>query len=502
MSNHLIVSGNDVYGMLDGYSFTLSNTTNHVNLMPNTNTTYVNNFTMELWVNPTATITLDGESATGTSGINGKPYAVLANIIQAPYSGVGIAVGTNGVGVYEHSAAYMPCVLSCSVTINKWTHLALVYINKIPRLYVNGVLTKIGVRGGSANSAPSLNIGSYQYGNYRGSIRDFRVWNYSKTPEDIKKEMYSTIKHEDNRLLSNVIISDDGLTYINTVNGATLDASAVNGVTSTPNYTTISQVGTLPIDESMLDKTIDEFNKVTDFILNVKDEQSVELVNVMDVNDTFSYHVNMIKNDKELYELGNTLPSKNQIIGMGVLDDKDLLVFVDPIDKFNGDIDILTLTEESTSMDIRIEGDRKESESTVYPVNDVSIIGVKNIDSITLNGSGSGKIAISTNSGATWMTYDGEWKEIAEVSEALSFADFNNLTNLEFNKLLEGNTTVRFAYYLTGDTVIDSVKMIVDFQDIETVAKNSDFDFSYDIENKKLIYNIKTSGTYSINYTN
>jgi len=47
---------------------------------------------------------------------------------------MGVAVGTNGVAVFEHADNYMPAMLLWQGTISGWTHVAIVYNNRTPSL--------------------------------------------------------------------------------------------------------------------------------------------------------------------------------------------------------------------------------------------------------------------------------------------------------------------------------------------------------------------------------
>ena len=54
-------------------------------------------------------------------------------------------MGTNGVSVYEHGDSYMPALLVYDTPITGWNHIAVVYTNKQPILYINGILVRTGL---------------------------------------------------------------------------------------------------------------------------------------------------------------------------------------------------------------------------------------------------------------------------------------------------------------------------------------------------------------------
>lgn len=161
--------------------------------------TFANNFTIEAWVNPTSTHGIDGQSTSGTGGTSGQKY-MLWPTHRGSQAGVGISVGTNGISVYEHGGGYMPSLLTWANPVSGWTHIAVVYTNKQPSLYVNGVLVATGLTSTKSNCYPSLGranviypnsggIGGGSYGSFDGSIDDFRLWSVSRTATEIQNNM-------------------------------------------------------------------------------------------------------------------------------------------------------------------------------------------------------------------------------------------------------------------------------------------------------------------------
>lgn len=108
-------------------------------------------------------------------------------------AGTGISVGTNGVSVYEHAAGYMPCLLSWEGAVNGWTHIAVVYNDKTPYLYVNGVLVKTGLTSWKTDVYASNMVGSGIYGVMNGQFDEVRVWGRVRTQAEIMANMNSTV---------------------------------------------------------------------------------------------------------------------------------------------------------------------------------------------------------------------------------------------------------------------------------------------------------------------
>lgn len=153
------------------------------------------NFTYEFWVKPAATHEIDIESISGVKGVSDKRYAIgAAHAGHKNFAGVGVSVGTNGISVYEHTINHLPPTLVYPTTINDWTHIAIVYKDKIPFLYINGDLKKMGLRSKKAHLFPSGIIGGLEYyGYFVGEIEDIRLWKHSRTAEQIKENMFKKL---------------------------------------------------------------------------------------------------------------------------------------------------------------------------------------------------------------------------------------------------------------------------------------------------------------------
>jgi hypothetical protein len=126
-----------------GWSFDGVNdyVTNSLAWLTNAQDTY----TVEFWANPSASRSNSTESAGGIAGTLGQRYAMYPKQGGASLAGMGVSVGNNGVSVVEHGDLYMPTLLVYNTTITNWTHVAVVYENRRPKLYLNGVLVRTGV---------------------------------------------------------------------------------------------------------------------------------------------------------------------------------------------------------------------------------------------------------------------------------------------------------------------------------------------------------------------
>lgn len=108
-------------------------------------------FTIATWVNPSVDISLVEEQDSGTSGLDAHRNEIVVpthghELGGDSHAGCGISVGRNGVCVFEHSANYLPATLRYEVPINDWTHVAIVYHDNQPHLYLNGEFVHAGLK--------------------------------------------------------------------------------------------------------------------------------------------------------------------------------------------------------------------------------------------------------------------------------------------------------------------------------------------------------------------
>ncbi|OXM83056.1 glycosyltransferase family protein [Paenibacillus rigui] len=150
-----------------------------------------NNFTYEFWVKAEEQHEIDSEGITGTSGVRGKRFAVGPGVGGSPYqAGTGISVGTNGISVYEHSTGYFPATLVYPGRIVGWTHVAIVYSQRQPFLYINGEFKKAGLTSPKAAVFASGTFGGLDpYGYFVGCLDEIKLWNYPRTADQIRLSM-------------------------------------------------------------------------------------------------------------------------------------------------------------------------------------------------------------------------------------------------------------------------------------------------------------------------
>ena len=120
------------------------------NASPPANEGRQSTFTMAVWVRPAVDIPLPEEANTGETA-----YLMERNDALFPppghevyhsqdHAGAGLSIGRNGVCVFEHAPFYFPPILVFAAPLTNWTHIAVVYEDGTPKLYLNGKLVHEG----------------------------------------------------------------------------------------------------------------------------------------------------------------------------------------------------------------------------------------------------------------------------------------------------------------------------------------------------------------------
>ena len=147
-----------------------------------------NNFTMTFWANPTASRASTPESITGSDGLSGQRYAIFPAHGSTDYgldhSGWGVSVGTNGVSVFEYGNTFIPAILVYDTTVSGWTHIAVVCSNKVPQLYLDGVLKRVK-DASELIPHPSADL-SGSFGYYQGGLDEVALYNRPLTATEIQ----------------------------------------------------------------------------------------------------------------------------------------------------------------------------------------------------------------------------------------------------------------------------------------------------------------------------
>jgi hypothetical protein len=194
----------DRFGVANGaLSFMAINNSSLINqVFP---VTSPNNFTYSFWIEPGNTHALPSEGATnnGSGGILTNECVIHPSHGEcygnsSTSAGTGVFVGKNGVIVAEHSAGFVKASLVSSISILGWHHVVVVYMNKVPFLYIDGNFVKAGLSDyrnvylsiGKDLSYyyPNSGIGtSFDYYHLTGKLDDLIIWNRALSASEVNQ---------------------------------------------------------------------------------------------------------------------------------------------------------------------------------------------------------------------------------------------------------------------------------------------------------------------------
>jgi hypothetical protein len=99
-----------------------------------------------------------------------------------------LTAGRNGVGIYERSRAGALPVLTAQVGISGWTHLAVVYKEGVPSLYVNGRFVRSGQKSGQVVH-PGIREANLGYGapSFNGDMTEPELFPEALDEDHIRK---------------------------------------------------------------------------------------------------------------------------------------------------------------------------------------------------------------------------------------------------------------------------------------------------------------------------
>ncbi len=156
----------------------------------NGNTSYIatgevsNNYTIQFKAYPSDTIGILTENTSDTSQTSIKHRFVIFDVHggAVPNVGLGVSLGTNGLAIIAHSDGYYHVLLTYYADLNAWNNYKIVVQNRVPSLYVNGVLVKTGYPPLPVYTKifSRINVGKGSYGNYIGKANYFEFYNVIK----------------------------------------------------------------------------------------------------------------------------------------------------------------------------------------------------------------------------------------------------------------------------------------------------------------------------------
>ncbi len=149
-----------------------------------------NNFTIFVVARATASHENDFESSSGINGTTGQRYLFFPTQSGAIDGGIGVSLGTNGIGVYDHGDAHMPALAVHSATFTSAQIFSVSLSNKTPSIYVNGSLTRTGTTSPRTNVWSPKNLGGDTPGYFQGEVFEVIVFNRTLTPSE-HTDMYN-----------------------------------------------------------------------------------------------------------------------------------------------------------------------------------------------------------------------------------------------------------------------------------------------------------------------
>ncbi len=165
-------------------------------------------FTMSIWAQPEQPYHASGYA----SGGNILIQPIHGSVNYGPgNAGVGLLLGTDGVGIIAHSDNYDPMAVEYRSSLIGWQHIVVRYDQKRPSLFVNGKLVAsaaadpnyvfhpssgdpnisgefwIPIYGGVGLWAQWNNPGQlWDYSRFSGSVDDFRIYDRALTDQEVK----------------------------------------------------------------------------------------------------------------------------------------------------------------------------------------------------------------------------------------------------------------------------------------------------------------------------
>ncbi|WP_051633500.1 glycosyltransferase [Bacillus sp. UNC41MFS5] len=144
-----------------------------------------NTFTYEFWVLPENVHHIDKQSRDKAVDGYGKNYLIGPGQGMSDHdAGVSVSVGLNGITVYEHTNENIYAVLVYEASINDLIHIAVVYDEREPQLFINGKFVKKGERSPENDVYPSGMIGGLPGLFFNGNIYEIRLWDHCRTEQD------------------------------------------------------------------------------------------------------------------------------------------------------------------------------------------------------------------------------------------------------------------------------------------------------------------------------
>lgn len=172
---------------------TFNGTSDYISV-PDASSWEITNYTVEVWIKP-----------------NGKPNETWAGIVGKPGRNFNIWLRNNGTihhrfHITNNTDARIPRTPENSIEWDKWSHVAITNNGQNAKTYINGELEAEGATGGSliVDKTPlyvARNLEGKSKDYFKGQIADIRIWNKSRSQEEIKNDMGRRLKGDEEGLV-------------------------------------------------------------------------------------------------------------------------------------------------------------------------------------------------------------------------------------------------------------------------------------------------------------
>ena len=144
-------------------------------------------FSFGAWLKTSATHEIDPQATSGYGGVNNQRYAFDPSHGGDQNAGAGLSVGTNGVAVYEHGSDYMPPTATYPTEVgDDWNHVMIVYVDKQPTIFLNGLAVHTGVRSPRQTVYAPIQFGGMAYGYFEGLMDEVRIYSRALSSQEVR----------------------------------------------------------------------------------------------------------------------------------------------------------------------------------------------------------------------------------------------------------------------------------------------------------------------------
>lgn len=197
------------------------------------------NFTVSFWAKPTASRLVTNESNVDIQTTSNQEFVQTPGNGGGNIAGAGISIGKNGISIFENVGGNItsPLVYDFATELTDWTQVTVVYENKIPRVYINGVPVHSGQQSLSDAVSPTLYTmgGAWGGTGFTGYLDELAVFSRSFTDADVAdifgnglgKDLYAPTILSTVPVISSIINNN-----VNEIKIALNDVSGVNLIAS------------------------------------------------------------------------------------------------------------------------------------------------------------------------------------------------------------------------------------------------------------------------------